>query len=172
MTEKCRVCGRVDGPLCHAEETCGVCGRVDDPGFMCWRVGHLPVPPCPVCASTSVAVFRATKSVTSRFGTTQSYSAVVNKCRDCGEEGDFAAVNDSAIDKAFDEANRVGVQEKLADLIKQGFSLVSIERILQLPIGSLRALQDRTPTRQEAALVMLLTPEQLTALDVCPAATP
>ena len=23
------------------EETCEVCGRVDQPGFMCWRVGHL-----------------------------------------------------------------------------------------------------------------------------------
>lgn len=165
MTKKCRVCGRDDGPLCHAEETCEVCGRVDDPGYMCWRVGHLPIPSCPVCASKSVSVSKAMRSVTSRFGTTQSYSAVVNKCRDCGEEGDFAAANDPAIDNAFNEANRVGVQAKLADLVKQGFSLVSTERILQLPIGSLRALQDRTPTRQEAALVMLLTPERLLALD-------
>lgn len=47
------------------DETCPVCGRVDTPGFMCWRVGHLPqdddvcehgMPlsgPCYVCAADS-----------------------------------------------------------------------------------------------------------------------
>jgi hypothetical protein len=76
-------------------------------------------------------------------------------------------VSDHAIEKAFDEANSVGVQDKLARLEAVGFSVVSIERILQLPIRSLRQLLivDRAPTRQEAALVMLLTPEQLIALD-------
>jgi hypothetical protein len=88
-------------------------------------------------------------------------------CRQCGEEGDFDAVSDPAIERAFDEANSVGVQDKLARLEAVGFSVVSIERILQLPIRSLRQLLigDRMPTRQEAALVMLLTPEQLIALD-------
>jgi hypothetical protein len=88
-------------------------------------------------------------------------------CRQCGEEGDFDAVSDHVIEKAFDEANSVGVQDKLARLEAVGFSVVSIERILQLPIRSLRQLLigDRAPTRQEAALVMPLTPEQLIALD-------
>ena len=126
-----------------------------------------PTPSCPVCDSTSVSTFKETRSAVSRFGTSQSYEATVNLCRHCGEEGDFDAVSDHAIEKAFDEANSVGVQDKLARLEAVGFSVVSIERILQLPIRSLRQLLigDRAPTRQEAALVMLLTPEQLIALD-------
>ena len=126
-----------------------------------------PAPSCPVCGSTSVSTFKETRSAVSRFGTSQSYEATVNLCRQCGEEGDFDAVSDHAIEKAFDEANSVGVQDKLARLEAVGFSVVSIERILQLPIRSLRQLLigDRAPTRQEAALVMLLTPEQLIALD-------
>ena len=126
-----------------------------------------PTPSCPVCASTSVSTFKETRNAVSRFGTRQSYEAVVNLCRHCGEEGDFDAASDPAIEEAFDEANSVGVQEKLARLEAQGFSVVSIERVLQLPIRSLRPLLlgDRAPTRQEAAIVLLLTPEQLIALD-------
>ena len=71
---------------------------------------------CPVCASTSVSTFKETRSAVSRFGTSQSYEATVNLCRQCGEEGDFDAASDPAIKKALDEANSVGVQDKLARL--------------------------------------------------------
>jgi hypothetical protein len=124
-------------------------------------------PYCPVCASTLIKTSKVPRSVVSRFGTSHPYEATVNTCGDCGEEGDFDVVNDPAIEEAFDDANSVGVQEKLARLEAQGFSVASIERVLQLPARSLRPLLlgDRTPTRQEAALVMLLTPEQLIDLD-------
>jgi len=102
------------------------------------------------------------------FGTKITYSGVENHCLACGEKGDFDAANTPAIESAFEAASRDGLVAVLNNFNAIGFTDVSMERVLRLPIGkTIKRWRDPSqPLAPEVApLVAMMTIKNLTRLD-------
>lgn len=123
---------------------------------------------CPVCNSLGVeSSVRQYTGVRTVFGTKIAYEGVEDQCLDCGEAGDFDAANTPAIEKAFEAANRDGVLAVLKEFNETGFSDVSIERIMRLPIGTIKRWRNSSiPLPPEVApLMSILTIKNLARMD-------
>lgn len=88
---------------------------------------------CPVCASEKVSSSVEKRVINAPLGPPIQYAAVVDSCEDCGEVGDFDAVNDAQIEAAIHESEVASIRTMLDELAAHGVSNASLERALRLP---------------------------------------
>lgn len=88
---------------------------------------------CPVCGSNEVKTTKRPRTLRVAFGPDAAFEEREDRCKTCGESGDFAGENDSRIDEALDISRRKSVPAILAALSETGIKNAYLERSLGLP---------------------------------------
>jgi len=112
---------------------------------------------CPVCGGTDLVTKQEARAI-NPFGVGETtVMETVDCCCACGEEGDFAGVNDPIIDKAIDTAITLRALESLDRLKAIRITPVYIDRCFGLHIGTVAdwARQKKFP-REGYALLRLI----------------
>jgi len=88
---------------------------------------------CPTCGSQDLTERVDQSQMSFPYAGSFNLKEIVNTCRVCGTEGDFAKINEAAIEAVEEEAKKIGVENILANLNDQGYSMAYMERSLDLP---------------------------------------
>ncbi|MES2614701.1 MAG: hypothetical protein V4591_04725 [Bdellovibrionota bacterium] len=88
---------------------------------------------CPVCDSSNIESSYSMSDYTAPMGVPVPMKLITNTCRDCGEAGDFEALNDRAIEEAQKKSRFSAVLNLLSDLESKNIKMAYIERTLGLP---------------------------------------
>lgn len=87
---------------------------------------------CPVCGTADIETTIERREFPLAFGEVARLDVEVNRCRACGEMGDFLAVNDQPIEDALAAAEGRLAAKNIESLTAQGFTMASCERALGL----------------------------------------
>jgi hypothetical protein len=87
---------------------------------------------CPVCRGVDIETASELREYPLAFGEAARLDLVVNRCRSCGEIGDFLAVNDEPIENALAAAEGRLAAKNIEYLADQGYTMASCERALSL----------------------------------------
>jgi transcriptional regulator with XRE-family HTH domain len=87
---------------------------------------------CPVCGGANIETTIERREFPLAFGEAARLDVEVNRCRACGEMGDFLAVNDQSIEDALAAAEGRLAAKNIEALASQGFTMASCERALGL----------------------------------------
>ena len=111
---------------------------------------------CPVCGSSAVeSEIKATEHVFPGGGHF-SVDEVLNRCSACGEEGDFAGVNDKRVDKALEIFRKGFSSDLIQKLATRNISMAWIERCLALPQRTLHRWKNGSCTASDLALLRII----------------
>jgi hypothetical protein len=88
---------------------------------------------CPVCGSKEIETSSRVRQYTPPFGKDVSFAVTVNTCLGCGEDGDFARINEESVKKAVQAADQQSLQVMLDWLSEADISMAYMERALGLP---------------------------------------
>ena len=111
---------------------------------------------CPVCASDNITSETVQRVVAATLGPPKIYAAVVDSCGECGEVGDFDAVNDARIEEALRESEVASIRMMLDELAQAGISNASVERALRLPQRTTARWKDGKLSAGAAALIRMV----------------
>ncbi|MFH1652613.1 MAG: hypothetical protein ABIE74_01000 [Pseudomonadota bacterium] len=93
---------------------------------------------CPVCGSSEVKKQVCSETSMLTAGPNFSYEQDIYLCKTCGEQGDFALVNDSKFLEAYKTAQIVSMKNMIETLTNiQGISMAFFERAFELPTRTL-----------------------------------
>lgn len=110
---------------------------------------------CPCCSSTDVFREYPEHTYTAPYGPTVKYKVPILTCRRC-EEKSCTGETDNAIDEMFHAANAEACDNILAALTEVGVSTASVERVLGLPMQTLRRQSDGTYSPEVIALLRIV----------------
>ena len=88
---------------------------------------------CPACGSGNFDSRVDERQLNFPYVGMLGVEEVINTCLICGTEGDFARINDGAIEAVIEEAKRIGSENMLSYLTTHGHSMAYMERALDLP---------------------------------------
>lgn len=91
---------------------------------------------CPVCGAQGKGVETYIRTLSLPFMPKIDMELFVCTCGVCKESGDFIDRNDEIITAAIHRANCEFLKESVAFFKKRGYSEVSLDRILNLPVGT------------------------------------
>lgn len=113
--------------------------------------------PCIACGSLRTTPTEEFETLTVPYGPSCQVALRTDKCLDCESWGDFSGVNEDKIRLAFEELTQASVVQILEFFEQNGLVLTHIERVLQLPFGSLTRLKQGAPlTPETVALLRIL----------------
>lgn len=111
---------------------------------------------CPVCGSSAVETeTKATKHVFNGAGTF-NVDEIVNRCSTCGEEGDFAGVNDVRINDALEIFRKKFLSDLIQNLAARNITMAWIERCLAIPQRTLHRWKKGKCTASDLALLRII----------------
>ncbi|MCD6584814.1 MAG: hypothetical protein J7K96_03530 [Desulfobacteraceae bacterium] len=88
---------------------------------------------CPSCGSEQFEESISKHLLPIVYGEPAEWEEKIQHCQICGESGDFANENDSAIESAIESAKKQSINSMLDGLSELGIKMTYIERALELP---------------------------------------
>lgn len=88
---------------------------------------------CPACGSTDIETSWQDGILPVPYGPPAIYKERVDRCKSCGEAGDFENENDKAILTSLKNSERTSVNQMLQSLSRSGIRSSYLERSLGLP---------------------------------------
>jgi len=110
---------------------------------------------CPACGSSDVTESHSTEFRQLTLGPEFEVNFSNFHCNVCGEEGDFALKNDTAVSCAVKEAQKVFIKHTLTEF-DAVVPLVRIERALELPFRTLNRWKSGDFSSASIALLRIL----------------
>jgi len=110
---------------------------------------------CPACGSTAVETRQEPYTIEVPFGSKVPIQIWVNTCETCSTEGDFLNLNDDLITPGLQVSTTASIQMML-DHLNRVFSNACMERVLQLPFGSMDLWRAGQFTASDVALLRIL----------------
>ncbi len=112
---------------------------------------------CPACGSSDVIEEHRDHTVKMAFGITLPYFVVENRCRTCGEVGDFFIKSDESIKEAIKEAELKSLDYMLDRLTSEGITNTYFERALGLPNNTIVKWKKGEYSASTLALLKIVT---------------
>lgn len=92
---------------------------------------------CPFCDSANVEKIMSNTTIKIPFSDDVCIPYPTFKCNNCEEEGDFDNSLDKELTTAIDNAHFQSAPKIIDELNKNGITMVSMERVLRLPFGTI-----------------------------------
>lgn len=100
---------------------------------------------CPICGNKNIQRNIKTKMIEEPFGGQKKIKIVQYTCSDCDASGDFFNENEEKLQKTINQLKKIAVKNTLGYFISKGYSLATLERILELPQRTLRVWKHEIP---------------------------
>lgn len=110
---------------------------------------------CPVCGFDQVTDLPLIRDFSVPYGPTVEVTLNNNRCPNCLEEGDFEGRNDPLIERALAESTQKSIQVMVDMIVGYGYTIISCERALRLPFGTIQKWLDKPDLVDPGAVVML-----------------
>ena len=90
---------------------------------------------CNICGSDQVDTVKNPVSISIPLGEDAVYEQVITVCKTCGEEIDIT--DEGNRNKAISTSEKKALEAIIQFIVDQGYSLANIERVLNLPQGTI-----------------------------------
>lgn len=111
---------------------------------------------CPFCGSDDIKIKKTVQEEKLPLDQEFSYEKVTHVCNQCGESGEFSDENDKAYLEAREVAIKYSLESILSNFSEKGFSLVYIERALDLSHRTLSRWKSQGISASGLALMRMI----------------
>jgi len=109
---------------------------------------------CPACNSSKIQTVKVVRTHRAPLGRPKNYTADVNTCLECGEEGDFNSENSKEMKIAYLASGVELVRETISELRKHDMSPAFLDRVLGLERGTIAKWESGVDVPREAIPIM------------------
>lgn len=111
---------------------------------------------CPFCGSGDIKFEKNVQKDKLPLGQEFSYEKVIHECNQCGERGEFSDENDEVYLEAKEVAIKSSLESILTNFSEKGFSMVYIERALDLSHRTLSRWKSQGISASGLALMRMI----------------
>jgi len=111
---------------------------------------------CPICGSSDIESIPTTVKDTLPFGEEFQFKKIINKCKACGEEGEFTEENEIEYLEAIKIAEKISLEHVLTRFSNLGISMAYLERALNLPLRTLSRWKTQGTSASGMALMRVI----------------